>query len=428
LLYETQVDQSSDVYDVDPNSPTYLSRIAVIPDFSAPYTIDTRRKRVYGKNHFYAGYFLPARLVVVDSDRTSPTFNTRLAEHVYPQREWTIIAPTAMTLDASRDLLYLISGTTSSLVDGSGREVDGMLALDPSTGAIQSVLPASPLNGGFNWLGDPDLFLIPAMNKMYAVGTDAIDIWRDPRPTQASVPAGTPGPVTVGTATVTLPAISEAVVLEVSAIDAASANLSLPGQFAIDGHVAFDISLSNSFGQTVSPGSSVPVCFDMSNVTNEDAFNSLVILHGEGGAWVPYTTTRDFATGQICTTVPSFSPFVVGRLQTSYVAQTLFDSTRAFRSGATAPIKVRVLSSAGTNASSAAVVLNAKKIRRVSSSATYSVQDAGNANADKNFRYDAALNGYIFNLSTKGLVAGTYEIVFTAAGDAAYHVVQFQIR
>jgi hypothetical protein len=44
------------------------------------------------------------------------------------------------------------------------------------------------------------------------------------------------------------------------------------------------------------------------------------------------------------------------------------------------------------------------------------------------FRYDTALAGYIYNLSTKGLLTGTYSLSFTATGDPTTHSVQFQLR
>ncbi len=46
--------------------------------------------------------------------------------------------------------------------------------------------------------------------------------------------------------------------------------------------------------------------------------------------------------------------------------------------------------------------------------------DAGNANADFNFRYDASLAGYIFNLKTTGLTTGTYHLKFTVDGLGDY--------
>jgi len=53
------------------------------------------------------------------------------------------------------------------------------------------------------------------------------------------------------------------------------------------------------------------------------------------------------------------------------------------------------------------------------------IQDAGNADPGNLFRYDAALGGYIFNLSTKGLGAGTYKFLWTADGDPMKHALGF---
>ena len=55
------------------------------------------------------------------------------------------------------------------------------------------------------------------------------------------------------------------------------------------------------------------------------------------------------------------------------------------------------------------------------------VEDSGNANADGNFRYDASLQGYIFNLSTVGLAIGTWELQFTVSGDPTTHTARFVI-
>ena len=41
------------------------------------------------------------------------------------------------------------------------------------------------------------------------------------------------------------------------------------------------------------------------------------------------------------------------------------------------------------------------------------LDDSGNANPDFDSRYDAALEGYIFNLKTTGLTTGTYNLNFT---------------
>ena len=52
--------------------------------------------------------------------------------------------------------------------------------------------------------------------------------------------------------------------------------------------------------------------------------------------------------------------------------------------------------------------------------------DAGTANADSAFRYSDG--AYIFNLSTKGLTVGTYELQFTAGSDPAILRVPFSVR
>ena len=54
--------------------------------------------------------------------------------------------------------------------------------------------------------------------------------------------------------------------------------------------------------------------------------------------------------------------------------------------------------------------------------------DAGNANPDANFRYDATLGGYIFNLSTRNLAPGTWELRFTIGGDSVPYAIRFSLR
>lgn len=65
---------------------------------------------------------------------------------------------------------------------------------------------------------------------------------------------------------------------------------------------------------------------------------------------------------------------------------------------------------------------------RVSDQAPSPLDDAGNANPDFNFRYDASLDGYIFNLSTRGFATGTYLLFFTVAGDPVEHSLEFQVK
>ena len=111
----------------------------------------------------------------------------------------------------------------------------------------------------------------------------------------------------------------------------------------------------------------------------------------------------------------------------------LYDPGRAARSGSTLPIRLQLCDANGANVSSPAVVLTAVEVRKDSDIITAEVIDSGDANPDDNFRFDPTLGltgGYIFNLSTRGLAAGTYRLVFTATGDPTTHSSElvFQVK
>jgi hypothetical protein len=77
--------------------------------------------------------------------------------------------------------------------------------------------------------------------------------------------------------------------------------------------------------------------------------------------------------------------------------------------------------------------VTAVRLTRLSDATAAVVEDAGNANPDRNFPYDPGLGGtggYIFNLSTAGLMTGTYAMAWTATGDPTAHSseVAFQIK
>jgi hypothetical protein len=106
----------------------------------------------------------------------------------------------------------------------------------------------------------------------------------------------------------------------------------------------------------------------------------------------------------------------------------LYDQARAARSGATYPIRLQLCDVNGANVSSPSIPVTATGLSLVSADALQEVQDAGNANPDMNFRYDADLAGYIFNLKTTGLGVGIYELIFTAGSDGVKHRVRFGVR
>ena len=112
-----------------------------------------------------------------------------------------------------------------------------------------------------------------------------------------------------------------------------------------------------------------------------------------------------------------------------YAACLRYDPAKAHRSGSTAPLKVQLCDPSGANLSSPDVVLTAAGLVKRDSSATTALADSvGNANPDSAFRYDPELAGYVFNLSTKGLSRGTWELRFTVAGSPTVHALPFDVR
>ena len=111
-----------------------------------------------------------------------------------------------------------------------------------------------------------------------------------------------------------------------------------------------------------------------------------------------------------------------------YGIQALYDQTRAHKSGSTIPIKIRLVDANGVNVSSPSLLPHAVSVVQVSSQASTEFGDAGNSNPDFDFRYDAALGGYIFNLQTTGMGTGSYLLNFIAGSPTPVYSVGFQIR
>jgi hypothetical protein len=109
----------------------------------------------------------------------------------------------------------------------------------------------------------------------------------------------------------------------------------------------------------------------------------------------------------------------------------LYDPIKAAHSGATLPIKLQLCDANGNDVSSWSITLHATSVTQLSTSTSGQVEDAGNANPDNDFRYDASLGptgGYIFNLKTTGLSTGTYNLNFTVTGDSGAYSAPFQVK
>ena len=117
--------------------------------------------------------------------------------------------------------------------------------------------------------------------------------------------------------------------------------------------------------------------------------------------------------------------------EVSFAACLQYDPGKANNLGSTVPIKLTLCNTSGANLSSSAIVLHAVKLVNVGTGAVVAVDDSGNANPGDNFRYEPGLGsggGYIFNLSTKGLSSGTWELVVMATGDNVPHNLYVQVR
>jgi hypothetical protein len=126
-------------------------------------------------------------------------------------------------------------------------------------------------------------------------------------------------------------------------------------------------------------------------------------------------------------TSPNYNiTFVNGTLNVGFNVCVDYDQTQAKKSGSTVPVKFRLCDASGANLSSASTAVQAVSVVNAATNAAQPVQDAGNANPDNYFRFDAG--GYIFNLKTTGYPSGTYNFGFTVAGDPTSHAVQFVIK
>jgi microsomal dipeptidase-like Zn-dependent dipeptidase len=106
----------------------------------------------------------------------------------------------------------------------------------------------------------------------------------------------------------------------------------------------------------------------------------------------------------------------------------LYDATKVKKLGSTVPIKLQACDSGHANLSRPDLAVMATSVVMISGNTSGPLDDSGNANPDANFRYDASLPGYVFNLKTTGLAPGTWELRFRIAGDPTEHGAGFQIR
>lgn len=275
------------------------------------------------------------------------------------------------------------------------------------------VNPIGIATGDFNKDGKPDIAVADYFYSSVSViiNTTVTDV--------AATPTGSNIPIQTNNATLTFNNVTNSGVTSVTSIDPATAG-DIPGGFAL-ADLAFEVSTTATFT------GSVTTCFNVLTVNDMTEFNNLRVLHNENGALVDRTSSHDYPNRKICATTTSFSPFYLATVGKK--VQSLFDRSRAFKSGSTVPVKVKILNQSSQNISSATLPLTARALRRIGSNTTLSVTDAGNSNPDFTFRYDSSLQGYIYNMKTTGLAPGKYVLSFYAGSDRAFfYTVQFEVR
>ncbi|MFP5379497.1 MAG: MBG domain-containing protein, partial [Vicinamibacteria bacterium] len=138
-----------------------------------------------------------------------------------------------------------------------------------------------------------------------------------------------------------------------------------------------------------------------------------------------FTTTATAASG------PGTYPIVPAGVSASNYAITFVPGTltivecltaeplKVARAGSTIPVKVRTCSP------SSSLTLRALGVRDAAGQ-LHRAEDAGNSNAGGLFRRTG--DGYMFNLQTRGLRAGTYRFEYEVAGQGVTRVIPFTVR
>lgn len=130
-------------------------------------------------------------------------------------------------------------------------------------------------------------------------------------------------------------------------------------------------------------------------------------------------------------TSPNYAiSFAAGTLTIEYDVCPLYEITRVSQQGSVVQISLRLCDASGNNESSAARTIQATGVRLVSTNVAGTPETPGNSNPDNNFRLTTigGQTSYSYNLSTRGLAQGEYELLFMVSGDPSTYTVPFRLR
>lgn len=168
--------------------------------------------------------------------------------------------------------------------------------------------------------------------------------------------------------------------------------------------------------------------FQLTNTPSTNEILNDITTLDNGDVRVVWAADDDFFLGEHNIYARTFSLPDGLPPNSSFQVCLLYDPVVARRRGAAYPIKLQLCDASGQNLSSPSIVVHAISVTLASTNAPGPLDDTGNANADFDFRYDATLGGYIFNLSLQGFPTGTYDLNFTAGSDPAAHSARFAVK
>jgi hypothetical protein len=145
------------------------------------------------------------------------------------------------------------------------------------------------------------------------------------------------------------------------------------------------------------------------------------------GATVDTSTVGSFTFTVNATDIWGNAAETSATYNVGYAICALYNTAQPANSGSTIPVKLQICDAEGNNISTSSIAVNVVSITGLDE-ATYAAVSSGKANPDGLFRYDASLGGYIFNLSTKDVPAGSYLLNFQVAGDPTVHSLQLILK
>jgi hypothetical protein len=168
----------------------------------------------------------------------------------------------------------------------------------------------------------------------------------------------------------------------------------------------------------------------LSSYTCADGGSGLATCGGTAASGSPInTSTVGDKTFQVnaADLAGNSSSLTVG-YQVSYKVCLLYDPAKSHKVGSTMPLRIQLCDAGDADRSAPEIVVTAQGLTKVDNTASSSIEDSGNSNPDSNFRFDASLPGYAYNLSTKSLTRGTWALRLAVTGDPLVHTIYFDLR